>query len=128
MRTIILIDDDPDVLVMLGEILTRSGHHVIPKFDAESALSVIREGNRIDLVITDYQMPGMDGSEFMLKLRHLSPSVPVIVLTAHGSVDIYIKSMSLGAFEYITKPVRTSELERIVMAALVRSETNDSLS
>lgn len=122
MRTIILVDDDPDVLVTIGEMLSRSGHYVIARSDAESALSAIRETGGIDLIIADYQMPGMDGGDFMMTLRGLVPSVPVIVLTAHGSIDLYIKSMSLGAFEYITKPVRIKELNRIVGAALERPQ------
>lgn len=128
MRTIILVDDDPDVLMTLGDMLNRSGYHVISTPDAESALAVIRVGTRIDLVITDYKMPGMDGGEFMMTLRSIAPSVPVIILTGHGSVELYIKSMSLGAFEYIAKPVRTNEFDRIVKAALERPETDDSLS
>ncbi len=124
MRTIILVDDDPDVLVTIGEMLSRSGHYVIARSDAESALSTIRETDGIDLIITDYQMPGMDGGDFMMTLRSLVPSVPVIVLTAHGSIDLYIKSMSLGAFEYITKPVKINELNLIVKAAMKRPHAN----
>lgn len=127
MKTILLVDDDRNFSFMLREVLSRAGHHVIPRFDAESALSVLREGTRVDLVITDHQMPGLEGLAFMLMLRQLLPSVPVIVLTGHGSVDMYVKAMSLGVFEYISKPVSIGELTRIVTAALERPQANDHL-
>jgi two-component system, NtrC family, response regulator HydG len=97
--------------------LSQSWYYVIPKSDAESALTVIREGVRNDLVITDYQIPGLGGSAFMITITGLVPSMPVIVLTTHSNVVIYVKSMRLGVFEYITKPIITNELQRIVKAA-----------
>ncbi len=118
MKTILLIDDDKDVLAFLGDALRGAGHHIIPRSDAGSALGVLREGTRVDLVITDYQMPGLDALSFMSRLRESAPNVPVIVLTGHGNVELYLKVMSLGAFEYVNKPVRTGELNRIVQSAL----------
>lgn len=99
------------------------GYNVIPKPDAASALSAIRDGAKIDLVVTDYRMPGMDGHEFFTALKQALPSVPVIILTGHGSVETYLKSLSLGLSDYVSKPVEPKELDRIVKAALRRSET-----
>jgi two-component system, response regulator, stage 0 sporulation protein F len=128
MKTILLVDDEPGILEALGEILKEFGYGVIPKPDAESALSVIREGTKVDLVITDYRMPGMNGSEFVAALKQILPSVPVIMLTAYGGVETYLQSLSLGVFEYINKPVGGKELGRIVKAALDWSATGDSPS
>jgi DNA-binding NtrC family response regulator len=72
-------------------------------------------------------MPGMSGIEFVTVLRRVLPSVPVIMFTAHGGVETFVESLSLGVFEYINKPVRTDELGRIVKAALERSEADNSL-
>jgi two-component system response regulator GlrR len=125
MKTILLIDDDHDILNLVGEILTGLGYKVLPQPDAESALSILRQGTRVDLVITDLQMPGMSGMELVPVLRRVLPSVPVIMFTAHGEVETYLKSLSLGVFEYINKPIEENELGRIVKAALEWSETDN---
>jgi DNA-binding NtrC family response regulator len=127
-KTILLVDDEPELLSILAETLHSFGYNVIPKLDAESALSVIGEGNMIDLVITDLRMPGMDGSEFTRVLKRLLPSVPVILLTGHGSVESYVQTRSDGVFEYVNKPVRAKELRLIVKAALDRSTDGPAMS
>ncbi|OGW35220.1 MAG: hypothetical protein A2X58_09020 [Nitrospirae bacterium GWC2_56_14] len=115
MKTILLVDDEPEILKVLTETL--SDYNVIAKADAESALSVIRGGARVDLVLTDNFMPGMKGSELIAVLKKDAPSMPVIMLTAYSSVESYLQNISSGAFEYINKPVKAGELRRIVKAA-----------
>jgi len=117
MKTILLVDDEPEILGILGEILSGLGYTTISKPDAESALSAIRQGAAVDLVITDLRMPGMSGAELLIVLRKLMPSVPIIILTANGSVESYIQTRSDGVFEYINKPVQAKELRRIVKSA-----------
>jgi len=123
MKTILLVDDDHDVLSCLEDSLSALGYNVIAKPDAESAMAVIREGANVDLVVTDYSMPGMDGHEFFIVLKRALPSVPVIILTGYGSVETYLKSLSLGVCEFVCKPIEAKELDRIVKAALDRAAT-----
>jgi DNA-binding NtrC family response regulator len=118
MKTILLVDDELEILKSIGEILTRFGYQVIAKQVAQEALASVKDGANIDLVITDYRMPGMDGLEFLNALRQMDPSVPVIMLTAYGAVESYLKSLSLGVFEYVNKPIKAKDLGRIVQAAI----------
>ncbi len=121
MKTILLVDDEPDLLGVLADILERAGYAVIAQPDAESALSVLLNRTSIDLVITDLCLPGMSGSELVEVLRKALPAVPVILLTAFGSVESYVESRCMGVFEYINKPVHARELRRIVKTALHES-------
>ncbi len=118
MKTILLVDDELENLRSLGEILNRFGYRVIAKPDGQSALDTVRGGTAVDLVITDYRMPGMNGLEFLTSFRQVKPEVPAIMLTAYGAVETYLKSLSLGVFEYVNKPVKAKELGRIVKAAI----------
>ncbi len=121
MKTILLVEDEPENRRSYEEILNDLGFKVIAKADGESALSAVREDARMDLVITDYRMPGMNGLEFITMLRQVLPSVPVIMITAFGGIGTYFQSLSLGVFEYVNKPVTKEEFERVVMAAIANS-------
>jgi CheY-like chemotaxis protein len=121
MKKILLVDDEPAILTVLELLLNKFGYIVVLKSNAESALFLIREGVNVDLVITDYRMPGMNGVEFIRELRRILPSVPVLMLTGDITVEL---EPSLGVFECINKPVLGKELDRIVKAALDRAATN----
>ncbi len=120
MKNILLIDDDIDILKSTGEILNGLGYEVIAKSDGRSALSVIREGTCVNLVITDHQLPVMDGIEIACFFKQCLPFVPVIILSEEASIESYLKSLSCGVFEYMNKPVRVKELKKIVEKALER--------
>ncbi len=127
MKTILLVDDDLYVLEALGEILRKFDYRVISRPDAESALSVIREGNNIDLVLTDYRLPGMNGIEFISVLKQILPSTPIIILTGDCSVEVYIKALSLGVFECLNKSVKMKDLDWILKLALERSDVGNAM-
>ena len=121
-NTVLLVDDNLDVLKTLGTVLARAGHRVIAKLDAPSAMEILREGIPVDVIVTDYQLPQMDGMEFLGRLRETAPAVPVIVLTGYGSVENYLQFITRGAYEYLHKPVLPRELNRVVLAALANRE------
>jgi DNA-binding NtrC family response regulator len=117
-KTILLVEDDEGNRRIIAEILEDLGCRVIAEAGGPSALSTIRGGIDIDLVITDYRMPDMSGLDLVWELRRELPKVPVIMMTAYGSIENYFQSMSLGVFEYINKPIDKKEFERIVKKAL----------
>ncbi len=117
-KTILVVDDEPENRRLYSEILSDLGYRVIDEPDGASALSDIRHGEKIDLVITDFKMPGMNGLELAATLRKMLPAIPILMLTAYTSIEHYVQSLSLGVFEYINKPVGAMELIRIVRMAL----------
>jgi DNA-binding NtrC family response regulator len=117
-ETILVVDDDPESRMTYSEFLSDSGYTVIARPDGASALSAVRDAANIDLVITDYQMPDMSGLDLIRNLRKVLPYVQMIMLTAYGTIDTYFRSRDLGVFEFVSKPVRQRELERIVRAAI----------
>lgn len=117
-KTILLVEDEAGNREILTEILCDLGYEVIGAADGSSALSTIRHGAHIDLVLTDYRLPDMTGLDVVRTLRKALPDVPVIMLTAYGNIEGYFQSLSLGVFEYIHKPVDKRELERVVQMAL----------
>jgi DNA-binding NtrC family response regulator len=122
-HTVLLVDDNPEVLQTLEAILERAGHRVIAKPDALSAMAMIHGGAHVDVIVTDYHLPQMDGMEFLGRLKESSSRVPVIILTGYGSVELSLKFIDLGAYDYIHKPVLPKELRRVVHAAIASNST-----
>jgi DNA-binding NtrC family response regulator len=117
-ETILLVDDEPDILTVLEAMLDDYGHRIITKSDPASALSFIRDGAAISLVITDYLMPGMNGADFITALRQILPSVPVVMLTG---CSMAVMEHVPGVSYYVRKPIERKELHGIVKAALART-------
>jgi DNA-binding NtrC family response regulator len=125
MKTILLVDSDVESLESIAGILTRLGYGIIAMQSGPSALRVIKEGMQIDLVITASRIEGMDGLEMLSVLKKTVPQVPLIMITADTSIEIYLKALSLGVFEYLNKPVKLREIGRIVKGAFERSHIPD---
>jgi DNA-binding NtrC family response regulator len=117
-KTILVVDDDIENARSYCEILTDLDYRVITCGEVSAALALLQTDKAVDLIITDYRMPGKSGLDFIVALRQIQPDVPVIMITAYGNIETYLRSMSLGAFEFVNKPVRKEEFERIVRHAL----------
>lgn len=126
MSRIVAIDDDMIIRTLLTSMLQKAGYEVFTASDGATGLRLALEKDP-DLVITDYQMPGMDGMQVLEKLREKSPSLPVIMLTAHGDIALTIKAMQAGAYDYLEKPIRIEEMLTIVRNAAELSKQSRSI-
>ena len=114
---ILVVDDEPNAVKVLSAILTEDGYRVYESLDVASATNVIRKEN-VDLVITDLKMPGRDGMEFFGYIRENKNEIPVIFLTAYGTVDSAVSAMLGGAFYYFIKPPDYVKLKDVIARAM----------
>ena len=106
---ILLVDDESEFIETLGKRLARRGLTVSLAFSGQEALDFLA-GNDVDVVVLDVKMPGMDGIEALQKIKALKPGLEVVMLTAHANVEVAMRGMELGAFDYLMKPVELEEL------------------
>ncbi len=125
---VLVVDDEPNLRRVLSAQLARDGYEVHTACDGEEALATLQE-HHLDLVITDLRMPKVDGMELLRRARKLDADLPVVIITAHGSVDNAVEALKTGAFDYITKPFDQSEVRNVVKKALrTRSLTSADAS
>ena len=117
MEKILVVEDDTISRRIIREILSRSGYEVFEAEDGAQGLEAFK-ANKPDLVLTDYQMPVMNGLRVLSEIRNLQPAVPVIMLTGFGDIALIIKSIQLGAFDFLEKPINTPQLKEVVASAL----------
>ena len=122
MKRLLILDDDAKQRRVLQILARKIGFDGVPAEGADAALALFRE-QRCDLVVTDLQMPGRDGMDFLRELRSVDAEVPVIVLTGHGTVETAVEAMKLGAVDYLQKPFDVDALEIIVRRALDHSRS-----
>ena len=116
---VLVVDDEKNQRETYTLILEDDGYAVTTAQSGEQALRLARE-NDFDLVLTDYKMAGMDGLTLLNELLKIDPSIIVVMMTAHGSVDSVKEALRGGAFDYLGKPVDRDELLRVVQSALGR--------
>lgn len=108
-RKILVVDDEPSFCELVREFLQTSGYDVILAFSGEEALQAYQL-NQPQMVLLDVRMPGMDGLETLLELKTLDPGAMVIMLTAVSEEEIADKAKAIGAFNYLTKPIKPNYL------------------
>lgn len=120
METILVVDDEKNYLLVMATLLTEQGYEVLTAESGEKALGLVKSAV-MDLVLTDMKMPRMDGIELLSRVKQSQPDLPVIVMTAFGTVERAVEAMRKGAFDYITKPFRNEELMMTIRKALEMS-------
>jgi len=116
-KQILVVDDEPNLRRVLTAQLERDGYDVHTAEDGAQALVVLGD-HHIDLVITDLRMPKLDGMQLLRKVSALEDPMPVVMITAHGTVDTAVEALKTGAFDYITKPFDQDDVRTIVRKAL----------
>ncbi len=125
---ILVIDDEKNYLLVLETMLRDKGYNITALEDPETALAFL-EDSEVDVVITDMKMPGKSGQDILEYVRRNKPHVPVLIMTAYGSIDSAVETMKCGAFDYIAKPFSNEELILSVQKAvqLSRSEQENRM-
>ena len=114
---VMVVDDDAETLALLREVIAKEGYEVETAEDAETALVRLGEWQP-ELVITDIHMPGMDGLALLAAVREKEPDIPVVLLTAFGSLKTTVDAIKAGAFDYLSKPFIVDDIRLVVRRAL----------
>ncbi len=122
---ILVVDDELNMRLVLKAMLKKEGYEVATAADGLEALKILRE-EKIAAVATDLKMPGLDGMGLLDRIMQDDPSLPVIILTAHGTVANAVDALKKGAFDYLTKPFEQDELKTVILKAVKTRQLGDS--
>ncbi len=126
MQRVLIVDDEENTRIGLVKLLAQEGYDAKAVADGFEALEYLNDG-RIDLVITDINMPRMNGLVFLRELNQTYPEIKVVMITAYGGVGSYLESMNLGALEYLHKPVKLKDLRAVLSKVLDPTEVSSTL-
>lgn len=112
-KRILIVDDEENTRIGLSKLLAQEGFEVESAANGNEALVYLGQ-RKVNLVISDINMPEMNGLVFLRELSRKFPSTNVIMITAYGGVESYLEAMNLGAYEYLHKPVRLDELRSVI--------------
>ena len=125
-KTILLVDDEPDIRDVLSLSLSDMGYHVYEAENGDEALRIFKDVQPA-MVMTDIKMPGMDGIELLKKIKYENPETEVIMITGHGDMDLAIRSLKCEATDFITKPINVDVLEIALQRATEKIVTRQKL-
>ena len=108
-RTILVVDDEASHRMMLGAHLKEEGFEIVEASDGQGAVDLVSR-HFYDLILMDIRMPVMDGVEALKQIKKISPAIPIIMMTAYGSIDSAVDALKSGADDYLTKPLDMEEL------------------
>ena len=128
MATILVVEDEPKMLRLLELNLAEDGYKTLSAPDAEAGLKLLRK-ETVDLIVTDLKLPGMNGLEFLQAAKRINASLPVVVMTAYGTVETAVEAMKAGASDFVLKPFSLEEIKLKVRKELdvgqLREENRD---
>jgi DNA-binding NtrC family response regulator len=121
MSSVLIVDDEESICWALGRLLTEDGHDVRVASSAEEAIDAVGRQTP-DLVMLDVRLPGMDGLSAMRRLNELAGAVPIVVMTAFGSLQTAVQALGNGAFDYLTKPFDLDQAAAVISRALAQRQ------
>src|SRR5665648_819885 len=124
---ILVIDDEEKMCWALERALSQEGYQVVTATRGLHGIELAKKHNS-SLVILDLKMPDIGGLEVLKQLKEINASIPVIMITAHGSIDTAIEAMKIGATDYITKPFKLEELKAHIRQALHLSNLENQVN
>ncbi len=119
---VLVAEDDTALRELIVEVLSGAGHHVTAVSNGAEALARLNRADAFDVVLTDVVMPGLGGEAVLMGAHERVPGLPVILMTAFGSIDAAVRMVRLGAYDYVTKPVGTAELLQAITRAIRESQ------
>lgn len=122
---VLIVDDELDFVEMFSLRLQETGETVFTAHSGRECLDVLKE-ERIDVVVLDIKMPGMDGLETLRAIKKRHPLVEVILLTGHGTIETAVMGMKLGAFDYLLKPAEPLEVSAKLAEARGRKQEQEA--
>ncbi|HEY3297877.1 MAG TPA: response regulator [Armatimonadota bacterium] len=121
MAMLLVIDDEKNIRMMVQLALEQVGHTVELAADGPEGLEKFGDGSKIDLVLLDQRMPGMEGLDVLREIRKRSPDSKVIMITAFGTIDLAVDAMKAGATDFLRKPFDAETLRNAVKSALIET-------
>ncbi len=122
MERILIVEDERNILRLLGRVLRQEGFDVEAAISFEEAASKFHSGQAFNLVLTDMRLPGRSGLDLLNWIKEKTPDLPVIIMTAYGSIENAVEAMRAGAVNYLTKPVESDELLAVVKHSLLHKK------
>ncbi|MDD4178331.1 MAG: response regulator, partial [Bacteroidales bacterium] len=126
-KSILIIDDDHYIINLLENYLEREGYKIFTLGKGKPALQLMRE-ETIDLVLCDIRLPDIDGTELLTLIKHASPDIPVIMMTAYAEIRTAVETIKSGAYDYVTKPIFPEEISAIIKKALRKKKALETAS
>lgn len=114
---VMVTDDDAEVLKTLVKILSRRGYQTFPFGSPVNALEFLKK-EKVDLILSDLKMPGIDGIQFLDRAKSICPKTPFILITGFATVDTAVSAIKYGAFDYLCKPFEVKKIYEVVDRAL----------
>ncbi len=122
---ILIVDDEANMQLVLRAMLKKEGYDPLTAGDGIEALRLLRKSAEVAAVVTDLKMPHLDGMALLYRIIQDYPDIPVIIITAHGTVATAVDAMKKGAFDYITKPFDMEEIKRVIAKAVRTKRFNE---